>query len=63
MAKKLGLYLLVAVIAYALGTASSLQAESKEGEITLLQLNQKLDKVLTNQEEIKTQLKRIFNKC
>ena len=64
MQNKIGLYLLVAIVAYAAGTFSSLQAEApaKADSELISKMNEKLDKILSNQEEMKANLKRIANR-
>lgn len=61
MRNKIGLYLVVAILAYGAGTFSSLQAEAPAKIDTELmsKINEKLDKILSNQEEMKSTLKKI----
>ena len=64
MRNSICLYLVVAILAFGAGTYSSLQAQSQgKGNSELSdKINSKLDKVLSNQEEMKSLLKKIVGR-
>ena len=64
MRNKISLYLIVAILAFGAGTFSSIQAEApvkKDAEL-MSKINDKLDKILSNQEEMKSSLKKIVGR-
>ncbi len=60
MNKQVISYLLVGIVAFAIGTFSTLNAEEKNKSDQ--EVLQKLDKVLANQDEIKAQLTRLMHR-
>ena len=66
MRNKISLYLVIALVAFGAGTFSSIQAESpvKKGADSemMSKINDKLDKILSNQEEMKSSLKKIVGR-
>lgn len=64
MRNKISLYLIVAILAFGAGTLSSIQAESPAQKDTemMSKMNAKLDKLLSNQEEIKSTLRKIVGR-
>lgn len=63
MSKRVLMTLIVAIMAYFLGTLSNVHAEKKTKSSTeTAGLEKKIDEVLKNQEEMKKMIKRIYNK-
>lgn len=65
MWKRIYVYLLIGMLGYAIGTISSTHAAAPKKEDNskeILAITKKVDQILTNQAEIKKQLKRIFAK-
>ena len=66
MRNKISLYLIVAIVAFGAGTFSSIQADSnaqKSADSELIsKMNNKLDKILSNQEEMKSSIKKIVGR-